>query len=101
MLVPVVGAFAEMSSDVDALADVIALALAANHVQFFSISDVEAKGMYKQRIRTAWDHAAHQGRARVRPRRAGLPMVQRERQSPYFPEPPNPTQGPAHGRQKL
>ena len=34
MLAPVIGAFAEMSSDVDALADVIASALAADHTQF-------------------------------------------------------------------
>ena len=45
-----VGAFAEMLSDVDALADVIASALAVNHIQFFSASAVEAKGVYKQRI---------------------------------------------------
>ena len=51
--VPVVGAFAEMASDVGALADVTASALAADHIQFFSTSAAEAKGVYKQRIRTA------------------------------------------------
>ena len=65
MPVPVIGAFAEMSSDVDALADVIVSALAADYIQFFSTSAVEAKGMYKQRIRTAWGHAAHRGWARL------------------------------------
>ena len=65
VLVPAIGAFAEMSSDVDALADVTASALAADHIQFFSTSAVEAKGMYKQRIRTAWGHAAHRGWARL------------------------------------
>ena len=42
-----------MSSDVDALADVIASALAADHIQSFSTITVEAKGMHKQRIRAA------------------------------------------------
>ena len=41
VLVPVVGAFAEMSSDVDALLDVAASALAADHIQFFSTSALE------------------------------------------------------------
>ena len=59
VLAPVIGAFAEMPSDVDALTDVTASALAADHIQFFSTSAVEAKGMYKQRIRTAWGHAAN------------------------------------------
>ena len=62
-----------MSSDVEALADVTASALAADHIQFFSTSAVEAKGMYKQRIRTAWGHAAHRGWARLLlDRRRGL-----------------------------
>jgi len=65
VLVPIVGVFAEVSSDVDGLTGVIALALAADHIQFFFTSAVEAKGMYKQRIRTAWDHAAHRGRTRL------------------------------------
>ena len=51
--VPIVGAFAEMPSDVDALAEVIASALAAGHIQFFSTSAAEAKGVYKKRIQTA------------------------------------------------
>ena len=61
VLVPIVGAFAEMFPDVDALVGVIASAFAADHIQFFSISAMDAKGMHKQRIRTAWGHAAHQG----------------------------------------
>ena len=56
VLVPVIAAFAEMSSDVEALADVTASALAADHIQFFSTSAEEAKGMYKQRIQTACGH---------------------------------------------
>ena len=71
--VPVFSALAEISSDVDALADVIAWALAADHTQFFSISAEETKGMYKQRIRTAWGHAARRGWARLLlDRRRGL-----------------------------
>ena len=42
-----------MSSDVEALADVTASALAADHIQLFSTGAVEAKCMYKQRIRAA------------------------------------------------
>ena len=63
--VPVISAFAEMPSDVEALTDVTASALAAYHIQFFSTSAVEAKGMCKQRIRAAWGHAAHRGWARL------------------------------------
>ena len=44
-LVPVIGAFAEMFSDVEALADATASALTADHIQFFSASTVEAKGI--------------------------------------------------------
>ena len=43
MLASVIGAFAEMSSDVEALADATASALAADHIQFISTSAAEAK----------------------------------------------------------
>jgi len=49
----------------DALADVIASALAAGHIQFFSTGAVKAGSMYRQRIRAAWGHAAHRGCARL------------------------------------
>ena len=65
MLVPVVGAFAEMSSDTELIADLIATALAADHIQFYSESAKQAKGMFKQRIRKAWGHTAHRGWARL------------------------------------
>ena len=65
VLARVVGAFAKMPSDVGAPAGDIASALAADHTQFFSTGAVEAKGMFKQRIRTAWGHAAQQGWARL------------------------------------
>jgi hypothetical protein len=63
--VPVIGAFAEMSSDVDAPADVIASGLAARHTQFFSTSTLEAGSMYKPRIRAARGHLARRGWARL------------------------------------
>ena len=73
VLFPVVGAFAEMSSDVNALADAITSALAANQIQFFSTSAVEAGAMCKQRTWTAWGHAAHRGWAHLLlDRRKGL-----------------------------
>ena len=61
VLVPVVGAFAGMSLDGDVLADVIASALAADHIQFISTSALEADSMYEQRTRAAWGQAAHRG----------------------------------------
>ena len=44
-----------------------------DHIQLFPTSAVEAKGVYKQRIRTAPGHAAHRGWARLLlDRRRGL-----------------------------
>ena len=60
-----VGPLEHMLQDVEALADVTASALAADHIQFFSTSAAEAKGMYKKRIWTAWGHAARRGLARL------------------------------------
>jgi len=54
VLVPVVGAFAEMSSDIKAIADLIAAALAADHAQFYNESAKKSKGMFTQRIHKAW-----------------------------------------------
>ena len=54
-----------MSSDVEALADVTTSTLAADQILPFPTGAVEAKGMYKQRIRAAWGHAAHRGWARL------------------------------------
>ena len=53
VLVPVVGTFAVVSSDVDALADVIASALAVDYIQFLSTSAAEVNGVCKQRTRAA------------------------------------------------
>jgi hypothetical protein len=65
VLVPVAGAFAEMSSDTDLIADLIATALAGDHVRFYDESAKQAKGMFKQRIRRAWGHTVHRGWARL------------------------------------
>ena len=70
VLVPVVGAFAEMSSDVGALADVIASTLASDHTQLLFTSAMGAKGTCKQRTRAAW--GAHRGWARLLLDRRGL-----------------------------
>ena len=48
VLAPVVGAFGEMSSDMYALADVIAAAKTADHLQFFKDSAKEFRGMFRQ-----------------------------------------------------
>ena len=55
--VPVVGASAVMSSS----NVIVTLALAAEHIQFFSSSALEAKGFYMQYTRTTRGHAAHWG----------------------------------------
>ena len=61
MLVTVVGPFAEMSSDMELFVDLIATALAEEHVSFHADSAKQAKGMFKQRIRKSLGHVAHRG----------------------------------------
>jgi hypothetical protein len=65
VLAPVVGAFGEMSSDMYALADVIAAAKTADHLQFFKGSAKEFRGMFRQQVIRDWGHAAHFGWARL------------------------------------
>jgi hypothetical protein len=65
VLVTVVGAFAEMSSDMERIVDFIATALAADHIRLYDESAKQAKGMFKQRIRKSLGHAAHRGWARL------------------------------------
>ena len=62
---PVVGAFGEMPSDMYALADVIAAAKTADHLQFFKGSEKKFRGMFRQRLIRDWGHAAHFGWARL------------------------------------
>ena len=61
LLDPVVGAFGKMSSDMYALADVIAAAKTADHLQFFKGSAKEFRGMIRRRLIRDWGHAAHCG----------------------------------------
>jgi hypothetical protein len=65
VLAPVVGAFGEMSSDMYGLADVIAAAMTADHLQFLKGSAKEIRGMFRQRVLRDWGHAAHLGWARL------------------------------------
>ena len=65
VLAPVVGAFADMSSDVSTLAGTIAVAMTADHLQYFEAGAKEVRGMYLHRIHRAWGHAAHRGWARL------------------------------------
>ena len=51
VLAPVVGAFAEMSSDVHILTDLIASAQAADHCAYFAALPSEIKGMFLIRAR--------------------------------------------------
>ena len=65
VLAPVVGAFAEMSSDMYALADVISAAMTADHLQFFNAPAKQTRGMFRERLLRDWGHAAHLGWARL------------------------------------
>ena len=47
MLVTVAGPFAEISSDMELLVDLIATALAEQHVSFYADSAKQAKGMFR------------------------------------------------------
>ena len=60
-----VGPFAEMSSDMELFVDLIATALAEEHVSFHADSAKQATGMFKQRIRKSLGHVAHRGWARL------------------------------------
>ena len=48
-----------------ALADVIAAAKTADHLQFFKGSAKEFRGMFRQQVIRDWGHAAHFGWARL------------------------------------
>ena len=61
MLVTVAGPFAEMSSDMELLVDLIATALAEEQVSFYADIAKQANGMFKQRIRKSLGHVAHRG----------------------------------------
>ena len=65
VIAPVVGAFAEMSPDTYAIADLISSALANEHCSFFTDKPSEAKGMFAQRLYRSLGLAAHLGWARL------------------------------------
>jgi hypothetical protein len=65
VIAPVVGAFAEMSPDTYAIADLISSVLANEHGSFFADKPSEAKGMFTQRLYRSLGLAAHLGWARL------------------------------------
>jgi len=50
---------------VSTLAGTIAVAMTADHLQYFEAGAKEVRGMYLYRIHRAWGHAAHRGWARL------------------------------------
>ena len=54
-----------MSSDVSTLAGTIAVAMTADHLQYYEAGAKEVRGMYLPRIHRAWGHAAYRGWARL------------------------------------
>ena len=65
VLVPVVGAFAEMSPDVYTIADLVSSALAEEHCSFFADSPSAMKALYTQRLYRSLGLTAHLGWARL------------------------------------
>jgi hypothetical protein len=65
VIAPVVGAFAEMSPDTYAIADLISSVLANEHCSFFTDKPSEAKSMFTQRLYRSLGLAAHLGWARL------------------------------------
>ncbi len=79
VLAPIIGPFAEMSSHVYDIADLISSLLASEHCSFFAEKPSEAKGMFLQRIYRAWGLSAHLGWARL--------LLDRSRDLVQTPEP--------------
>jgi hypothetical protein len=65
VIAPVVGAFAEMSRDTYAIADLISSVLANEHCSLFANKPSEVKGMFTQRLYRSLGLAAHLGWARL------------------------------------
>ena len=65
VLSPVVGAFAEMSSDVHAITDLIASLLAEEHRSFFNEESSGVKAMFTERLYRSIGLSAHLGWARL------------------------------------
>ena len=65
VIAPVVGAFAEISPDTYAIADLISSVLANEHCSFFADKPSEAKGMFTQRLFRSLGLAAQLGWVRL------------------------------------
>jgi len=65
VLGPIVGAFREMSTHVDLLADVIADALTAEHLSCGNRGSKTVKAYYRRLLYRAWGLTAHRGWARL------------------------------------
>ena len=83
-----VGAFAEMSSDVHLLTDLIASAQAADHCEYFAALPSEIKGMFLTRARRSLGLTAHRGWARLL-----IDRMDTQVQRPEFPQAPEPAWG--------
>ena len=88
VLAPVVGAFAEMSSDVHFLTGLIASAQAAGHREYFAALPSEIKGMFLIRARRGLGLTAHRGWARLI-----IDRMDKQVQRPEFPQAPEPAWG--------
>ena len=64
VLVFVMGAFAEMSEDVNRICEIIAHELARAHVSYHSNDAKRPKGLCRQRVQKTRGHTAHRGWAR-------------------------------------
>ena len=62
---PVVGAFAEMSLDTYAIADLVASVLAAEHCSYYSEAPSDAKALFTQQLYRSLGLTAHLGWARL------------------------------------
>ena len=65
VIIPVAGAFAEMSPDVYAIIDLVATALTCEHLSYYDAYPSVVKGMFQQRIYRSLGLAAHLGWARL------------------------------------
>ena len=65
VIIPVVGAFAEMSPDVYAIIDPVATALTQKHLSYFDACRSVVKGMFQQRIYRSLGLSAQLGWARL------------------------------------
>ena len=62
---PVMGAFAEMSSYVYSMVDLISSVLAEEHFSYFAEEPLDAKGYFKARLYRSFGLLAHKGWARL------------------------------------